>query len=93
MDLRQSYGLNRECEGQMRCQVSGRTAIVVLTDPDSAKYLKHGPAYMPKSERTYQPFRKLSGANIDSILTSAENEYWKALRRGLAPAFAVNNLK
>uniref|UniRef100_A0A7S3QL72 Cytochrome P450 n=2 Tax=Dunaliella tertiolecta TaxID=3047 RepID=A0A7S3QL72_DUNTE len=67
--------------------------IVVLTDPDSAKYLKHGPAYMPKSERTYQPFRKLSGANIDSILTSAENEYWKALRRGLAPAFAVNNLK
>ncbi|KAF5827172.1 cytochrome P450 [Dunaliella salina] len=67
--------------------------IVVLTDPDTAKYLKHGPTYMPKSARTYQPFRTLSGANIDSILTSPENDYWKVVRRGLAPAFAVNNLK
>ncbi|KAF5836141.1 hypothetical protein DUNSADRAFT_6344 [Dunaliella salina] len=30
---------------------------------------------------------------MESILTAPENEYWKAVRRGLAPAFAVNNLK
>uniref|UniRef100_A0A6S8H150 Cytochrome P450 n=1 Tax=Dunaliella tertiolecta TaxID=3047 RepID=A0A6S8H150_DUNTE len=67
--------------------------VVVLTDPETSKYLKPGPTYMPKAWRVYQGFRKISGNDIESILTAPENEYWKSVRRGLAPAFAVNNLK
>eukprot|EP00983_Pelagomonas_calceolata_P062078 1147128-Pelagomonas_calceolata.AAC.3 len=35
--------------------------VVVLTDPETSKYLKPGPTYMPKAWRVYQGFRKVIG--------------------------------
>lgn len=84
------------------CKAHGRlykmrlmsTWCVVSSDPAVySKALKPGPNYLGKDYATYEHFQLATQAGSPSLFSSPDNAYWKAIRKAVAPAFTMTNMK
>jgi len=68
--------------------------ILIVTDPaEAVRLCSRGDDYLDKSLIIYDAFDQVHGPPTPSILTTATNETWKAVRRAIAPAFTTAHLR
>eukprot|EP00775_Hariotina_reticulata_P011944 gene11944-12087_t len=69
--------------------------IVLIADPQvAAEVLAKGPNECARRAPEYTTFDVAHGqAGFSAILTEQDEERWKAIRRGIAPAYALNTVR
>lgn len=68
--------------------------MVVLSDPEDFLPLIAKPSvYLDKQLQTYAAMNMMNEGGLGSILTSPTSDYWRSIRKAVAPAFSVSNMK
>ncbi|KAL3150250.1 hypothetical protein ABBQ32_000104 [Trebouxia sp. C0010 RCD-2024] len=70
--------------------------ILVVTDPRVATELLHMPKIMDKNRQALVTLDTLTSRHgeLPSLVTNSTNDvYWKAIRKGVAPAFSPTNIR
>jgi cytochrome P450 len=81
--------------GIYRINLGAGTWIVVVSDPIVAgQLLGRGPGSLPhKAQMLYRLFDVPTFSDHPSFFTTSDDEHWRTLRKGTAPAFTQANIR